>query len=172
MDVPHRFVRGDREAFEALFDEWHGDVYRWIVRIVRDRSAAEDLTIETFWRIYRSRATFDPSRSFGAWSRRIATNVSREHLARRRVEVQLPEPLPDRRGADPAVTADVRRRVRSAVARLPPKFRIVVMLALVEELTQPEIADALDIPVGTVKSRLFHALRLLRRKLRTSGVTP
>lgn len=70
-----RFTRGDIQAFEALFREYQGEVYGWIIRIVHDSGAAEDLTIETFWRIYRARARFDPCRSFGAWARRIATNL-------------------------------------------------------------------------------------------------
>src|SRR6516225_7583078 len=68
-----RFTRGDMQAFEALFREYEGEVYGWIIRIVHDSGAAEDLTIETFWRIYRARVRFDPCRSFGPWARRIAT---------------------------------------------------------------------------------------------------
>src|SRR5882672_7092714 len=76
------FVDGDEAAFEALFREYQREVYGWIVRLVRDPSAAEELTIETFWRIHRSRARFDPSRNFGAWARRVAINVAIDHLAR------------------------------------------------------------------------------------------
>jgi len=76
------FVAGDEAAFEALFREHQREVYGWIVRLVHDPSAAEDLTVETFWRVYRSRARFDPSRSFGAWVRRIAINVALDHLKR------------------------------------------------------------------------------------------
>lgn len=81
-----RFTQGDIQAFEALFREYQGEVYGWIIRIVHDSGAAEDLTIETFWRIYRARARFDPYRSFGAWARRIGTNLAMEHLSRRRLE--------------------------------------------------------------------------------------
>src|SRR5438270_1831031 len=77
-----RFAASDLEAFESLFREYQGQVFAWIVKIVRDRGAAEDLTIETFWRIYRARARFDPRRSFAAWARRIATNVAITHLRR------------------------------------------------------------------------------------------
>src|SRR5262245_17931667 len=83
MDVRlEAFVSGDQTAFEALFREHQRDVYGWIVRLVRDPSAAEDLTVEAFWRAYRSRARFDPSRSFGAWMHRIAINVALDHLKR------------------------------------------------------------------------------------------
>ena len=65
------FARGDLGAFETLFREYQGEVFRWIVRIVRDPGIAEDLTIETFWRIHKAHARFDPDRSFGAWARRF-----------------------------------------------------------------------------------------------------
>ena len=67
-EVNVRFVQGDVAAFEALFKAHQQQVYGWIARLVRDRAAAEDLTIETFWRVYRSRARFDPARSFSACS--------------------------------------------------------------------------------------------------------
>src|SRR5215471_11419563 len=74
-----RFVHGDRKAFEALFRQFEHEVFRWVVRLVRDPATAEDVVVESFWRAHRARARFDPSRSFGAWMRRIATNVARDH---------------------------------------------------------------------------------------------
>ena len=67
-----RFAAGDLVAFEALFRQFQGPVFGWIMRIVRDRGAAEELTVETFWRAWNARARFDPQREFGAWARRIA----------------------------------------------------------------------------------------------------
>jgi RNA polymerase sigma-70 factor (ECF subfamily) len=61
--VLQRFATGELEAFETLFRQFQGEVYGWIVRIVRDPTSAEDLTVETFWRIYRAHARFDPARS-------------------------------------------------------------------------------------------------------------
>src|SRR5215813_10824143 len=107
MDLLERFSAGDLEAFEALFRRFERDVYQWILRIVRDRAAAEELTVETFWRIYRARSRFDPTRNFGAWCRRIATNLALGHLKSLRWQsaahpkrwVEAPaadaEPLPD-----------------------------------------------------------------------------
>lgn len=172
MELLRRFVDGDIGAFETIFRQAEPDTYRWLLRIVRDPAIAEDLVIETFWRVYRSRATFDSSRNLQAWVRRIATNVARDHLRRRRIEVALPEALAQPAQPDPAVDEDVRAKVRRAVAELPEKHRMVVMMALVEQQPQREIAEALAIPVGTVKSRLFHAVRLLRRKLQRLGVKP
>ncbi|HTA22055.1 MAG TPA: RNA polymerase sigma factor [Terriglobales bacterium] len=163
-----RFARGDLDAFESLFRQFQGEVYRWIVRIVREHGAAEDLTIETFWRIHRAHARFDPERNFAAWARRIATNTALDYLKVARREVELPEDLPDLRSSalgDPGVRQDVRERVGKAFGELPAKLRVAATLALIEEEPYKEIADALGISVGTVKLRVFRAVRLLRKQL-------
>ncbi|MCL4523629.1 MAG: hypothetical protein M1453_07875 [Acidobacteria bacterium] len=76
MELLEQFVHGNLDAFEALFRQFQREVYGWILRIVRDPAAAEEITVETFWRIYRSHGRFDPAHSFGAWARRIATNAA------------------------------------------------------------------------------------------------
>ena len=80
MEILERFAQGDLEAFEALFRQFQGEVYAWIVRIVRDRGIVEGLTVETFRRIYRAHARFHPEGNFGAWARRIETNATLDHL--------------------------------------------------------------------------------------------
>ena len=105
MELLKRFRQGDPEAFEALFRQFQVEVYGWIIRIVRDPSAAEDLTVETFWRIHRARGRFDPDASFGAWARRIATNLAIDHLRQTRQEVALPDDLAQPASTDPLVCA-------------------------------------------------------------------
>ena len=171
-----RFTQGDIQAFEALFREYQGEVYGWIIRIVHDSGVAEDLTIETFWRIYRARARFDPCRSFGAWARRIATNLALEHLGRRRLERSLDKGFliraPGTGTPDPAIAADVCAKVLAAFDELPPKLRITARLAMIEEMPYAEIADALGLSTNGVKSRVFRAIRLLRKSLEKRGVRP
>lgn len=174
-DLLARFVHGDRDAFERIFRQYEREVYRWIVRIVREPSAAEDALVEAFWRAYRSRARFDPSRTFGAWMRRIATNAALDQVkaAQRRNWVSLDDagsaaldsvgPVPH---SGPGQVAAVTR----AFHALSPKLQVVATLSLIEERPHAEIADALDVPIGTVKSRLFRAIRLLRRELTRAGV--
>jgi RNA polymerase sigma-70 factor (ECF subfamily) len=171
------FVDGDQAAFETLFREHQRDVYAWIVRLVHDPSAAEDLTIETFWRIYRSRARFDPSRSFGAWARRIAINVAIDHLNRAGADRARFAPLEDvdgdasveraaaSRTAAPAADRDARRSIVRAFLNLPATLRVTARLALVDERPYQEIAELLGVSVGAVKSRVFRATRLLRDEL-------
>ena len=161
-----RFAHGDIEAFEILFRQFQADVYRWIVRIVRRPEIAEDLAVETFWRIYRAHARFDPARSFGAWARRIATNVALDYLDSARVEVALPDVLAAPKAADAAIQSETRQRIERAFRQLPGRLQLVATLALIEEEPYEGIATALGIPVGTVKSRVFRAVRLLRKKLK------
>ena len=166
-----RFVQGDEAAFEALFRQFEHDVYRWTLRITRDAAAAEDTVVEAFWRAYRGRARFDASRSFGAWMRRIATNAALDQLRTARRSGTVPA---DCEGGMPWTNApeDLRDSIRVAFGRLPPKLSVVATLALIEDRPYTEIAEALDLPIGTVKSRVFRATRLLREELTRLGCTP
>lgn len=176
MDEPdrsllERFAQGDQAALEALYRRFSTEVYVWILRIVRDSSAAEDVLAEAFWRAYRAHARFNASRSFGAWMRRIATNVSLDHLRRERrhaVSDQAGRETSAPAGADP----DLRESITVAFRRLPPKLRVVASLALIEDRPLVEIAEALGVPVGTVKSRLSRASARLRQELARLGVRP
>lgn len=154
MEVLDRFAQGDLEAFEVLFRQFQGEVYGWIVRIVRDRGIAEDLTVETFWRIYRARARFHPEWNFGAWSRRIATNAALDHLKTARREVALPDDLAARAQPDPAVHREVQEQIERAFRELPARLRVAAILALVEEEPYEHIAQALGISLAR-SSRVF-----------------
>jgi RNA polymerase sigma-70 factor, ECF subfamily len=171
MELLRRFRQGDLEAFEALFRQHQAGVYGWIVRIVRDPSAAEDLTVETFWRIYRARVRLDPGASFGAWARRIATNLAIDHLRRRRPEVQLPDDLAQPTVPDPILRREARDQIAVAFRRLPLKLRVTAILSLIEEQSHREIAEALGISEATVRQRIFRAIRLLRQQLRSAPKT-
>ncbi|HET9358185.1 MAG TPA: sigma-70 family RNA polymerase sigma factor [Vicinamibacterales bacterium] len=169
-DLLERFVHGDQAAFETLFRRFQSEVHRWIARIVRDAGTADDVLVEAFWRAYRARGRFDPSRSFGAWMRRIATNAALDAVRHARAARwrAIEDTLPAVGGPDP----DVRDAIVAAFRRLPPKLQVAATLALVEEVPYAEIADALDIPIGTVKSRVSRATGLLRTELARRGVRP
>lgn len=173
-DLERRFSEGDAAAFEELFRARQQEVYRWILRIVRDPAAAEDLTIETFWRAHRAARRFDPERSIGAWLRTIATNVARKHVGRQRPEVAFedlaryaPAVLAP---ADPA--GETRRAILLAFKELPENLRTVALLALVEEVPYAEIGEALGLSLSAIKSRVFRAVRQLRKGLGRRGIRP
>ena len=172
MELLEGLKEGDLDAFETLFRQFQGDVYGWIMQVVRDRAIAEDLTIETFWRIYRARERFDTEGAFGAWARRVATNVAIDHIRSARNMEQLPEQLPSKETPDPAIQREIREKVERAFLRLSPKLRVAAILALVEERPYEEIASALGKPVGVIRTRVFRAVRQLRKQLERMGVTP
>ena len=162
--------------FEALFHCHQRAVYSWILRIVRNPVVAEDLTIETFWRIHQAMHRFDSARAFEPWARRIATRVAIDWLRTRRPEAAMPgeffAEVPSAPSADPAITAEIRDRVAQAFRRLPAKLSAAAALAVVEGLPHKQIAAALGISVSAVKLRVFRALRILRNDLRNQGITP
>lgn len=173
MEALERFTAGDVDAFETLFRQYQGEVYGWIVRMVRNPAAAEDLTIETFWRIYRRRERFDISRPFGSWARRIATHVAIDYL--RSMDRFFPEPaesLPQAATTDPLRQRELRTHIERAFNSLPAKLKAAATLALIEERPYDEIAHALDISVSAVKMRVARAVRRLRASLERMGFRP
>jgi RNA polymerase sigma factor (sigma-70 family) len=173
VELLERFAAGDLEAFETLFRQYQCDVFHWIIRIVRDRATAEDLTLETFWRMYRAHERFDVAKgNCAGWLRRIATNLALDHLRRKHREVPLPEDTADVPRARLAEQSELRQTIFSAMDRLSPRLRVAVLLALVEEEPYDSIAEALGISVNAVKVRIFRGVRILRKELSAAGVHP
>lgn len=172
MDLLRRFALGEIDAFEELVRQFQGDIYAWIVRIVRDPGVAEDLTVETLWRIYRARQQFRPDGNFGAWARRIATNLALDHLQPKQPEQSLVAEPPGLPQPDCLLQRETRETIQRAFYRLPAKLRVAATLALIEEQPYDRIADALGISVGAVKLRVFRAVRILRKRLSQVGVGP
>jgi len=132
---------------------------------VRDPGIAEDLNVETFWRIHRARMRFRPDGNFAAWSRRIATNLALDHLKRRAPEQTLLGEPAGTPGLDPLLQREMRDAIRRAFRRLPAKLQAAATLALIEEQPYDQIADALGTSVGAVKLRVFRSVRILRKRL-------
>jgi RNA polymerase sigma-70 factor, ECF subfamily len=171
MELLERFAAGDVDAFEELFRQHQSEVFGWIMRIVRNRATAEDLMLETFWRMYRARARFDVSRGrCGGWLRRIATNAALDYLRRARPETELAEDPPDAPKPDPVQQSQLRGLILRAIQRLSPRLRTAVLLSLVEEEPYEKIAEALGISVNAVKVRVFRGVRILRKELAKAGV--
>lgn len=170
-ELLRRFVEGDQDAFESLFRQFEAEVYRWAMRIVRDSGIAEDVLVEAFWRAYRGRAHFDASRSFGAWMRRIATNSACDHLRLMRPRSSRITTADGIEG--PKATDRIQgESIALAFRKLPPKLQLVATLALIDGQSHAEIAEALDLPIGTVKSRLSRGIHALRKELARLGIRP
>jgi RNA polymerase sigma-70 factor (ECF subfamily) len=157
---------GDSRAFARLARRWHPRLLRHAYHFTQDADAARDVTQETWLAVVRGlRSLSDPAR-FRAWILRIVANKARDWIRREQARR-----LATRRAEPPAVedestaASDVIRRVRNGLRRLEPDQRLVLTCHYLEEMSVREIADALSIPEGTVKSRLYHARKALRSHL-------
>lgn len=167
---------GDPEAFAELVRRWQGPVRALCVRMTGDERYGEDLAQETFVRAFAARGGFDAGRKFSTWLWRIALNLC--HNERRRRLVRAEEPLGDDAEDGPFLRAfepgpderlmeqEQAALVRAALQGLPASHRAVVVLREYEGLKLREIAEVLDLPEGTVKSRLADALTQLARRLK------
>jgi RNA polymerase sigma-70 factor (ECF subfamily) len=166
---------GDERAFAELVRRHQEVVYRIVYRMLRDRDAAEDTTQVTFVRAFRSLLHYKEEYDFHPWLYRIAVNASLTAIEKRKRErkvdiEQVPERfLPQRHGEESPVEETARRemltRVEAALPGLPEEQRVVFLLRVGEGLSYDEIARTLDIPRGTVMSRLSRAREALRKRL-------
>ena len=166
-DLVRKARRGDREAAAALFRRYWRDAWRAAYAITGRGSLADDIAADGFERAFAALGRFDDRRPFGPWLHRIVANRALDVLrAERRLSDEV---LPDT--PDPApvhTTGD--RGLLAAVAELSLERRVAVVLRYGVGMTPKQIADALDLPVGTVNSRLARALEQLRESLEVERV--
>lgn len=163
---------GDEEAFRALLRRYRSDVYSLAVRILRNREDAEDAAQEVFIRLHRALDQYDPSRAFRNWLLRITHNMCIDQIRRRRIStLSIDEPLrqedgevgwdlPDTRSRGPLdelLAKEEKELIEEAIGRLGPVLRSAITLRHVQGLRYEEIAEILDVPLGTVKVRIFRA---------------
>ncbi len=176
-ELLERVRQGDREAFAQVYDRYGEPAYSLAVRIVRDRDLAADVVQDAFLAVWRKAAVFDPARGRAStWILTMTHNkavdlVRREQRRRadqldeERLELPSPEPGPDQL----AWMSAARGQIREAMAGLPATHREVIELAYFGGYSQSELAEMLSVPVGTIKSRTFAALKALQEALDEAG---
>jgi len=177
--APAAVALSDLEAFERVIQQHKQRIYTYICRLTNRSPEAEDLTQEVFVRAFKSMRAFRHDAQVDTWLYRIATNLvidrkRREKRAPRWVSVddeeseahRLESTAPQSRPQEALETRELQAQVQAAVHSLPTKLRLAAVLCDLEGLSYQEAAEALGCPVGTIKSRLFHARALLKRKLR------
>ena len=178
-DLVRRCLSGDQRACRDLVRRYERPVYSVLMRVVRRAEDAEDLVQETFVKVFRALDRYDTERPFSAWIFTIASRLAIDHLRRRRVktvslEVSEPGSTEERTmdvedtGLKPdEVTshAEEEKQAASLIDSLPEHYRIVVLLRHQQDLSYEEIAEALNLPLGTVKARIHRARALLKDRL-------
>jgi RNA polymerase sigma-70 factor (ECF subfamily) len=165
--------RGGEKCFAELLRRHQGKVRGLLLRLAGDRTLADDLAQEVFLRAYRGLCGFEGRARFSTWLYRIAYNVYLNHRTRVRELASLPEgfelgAMAPETHLSPA-RSDLRKDLDAAIAALPERYRAVVMLYYLEDVSYPEIAEILDLPLGTVKTHLHRAKRILREHLHGWG---
>lgn len=173
-------ARGDRRAFEALYDRYSSAVFGLALRMLSNREQAEEAVQEIFWRVWQRAQSFDPNRSFAPWLFGIAHNYSIDELRRRRVRPQsvyeddehpILSSIPDDTDVgEAALMGEQRRLVINALRELPTEQRQALELAYFGGLTQQEVAERLGSPLGTVKTRMRLGLQKMRTILQRQGL--
>ena len=184
--IVERALAGDAEAFGEIVRRWERRIFALAYGMLGRQEDARDATQETFLAAFRGLRGFRGEAKVSSWLHRIAVNqcITRQRRARVRAETALEDEtdrdvasadaasLITRAHESPAHQVESRERaeiVRRAVGALPPELRQVVLMKEFEELTFQEIADVLDLPMSTVKSRLYTALQQLRMRLEKHG---
>lgn len=165
-----RVARGGKQAFLELMERWQGGLFRFFSLLGACDHEAEDSVQETFLRVFAYRFRYRrTAASFRSFLFHVARNVSVDMARKRRrragwLSLETCEEA-ERGGADPTLAWNDRLDVRSALLALPEKLRVVVVLNTFEGMSYREVAETLGIPLGTVKSRMHHALVRLREVL-------
>jgi RNA polymerase sigma-70 factor (ECF subfamily) len=175
-----RVKQGDRGAFDLLVAKYQHKILNLIMRYVKDPTEAMDVAQEAFLKAYRAVPSFRGDSAFYTWLYRIAINTAKNHLvaARRRpmsLEIELSEsegfePFAALRDIDSpeslALTDEIAEMINQAVEELPDELRTAILLREIEGMSYEEIAEAMDCPVGTVRSRIFRAREAIDKKLK------
>lgn len=171
----------DQAAYAELLDRYKDSVYFLLLKMVNNKDDAEDLTIEAFGKAFRNIGQYTPNYAFSTWLFRIATNNCIDFIRKKRtVTVSLDRSFTSSDGGE--MTMDVRSDgldpeenlirkqksmiMRDLVEKLKPRYRLLVELRYFQELSYEEIAERLDLPLGTVKAQLFRSREFLYQIIR------
>jgi RNA polymerase sigma-70 factor (ECF subfamily) len=170
---------GDRAAFEELVQLYKDKIYHLAYRMLGNKQEAEDAVQETFLRVYLNLARYDETQKFSTWIFRIGTNLCIDRLRKKKPNYSLDAELPDGEGGDwhsmlasdepspedQIVLSETQTQIRQAIEMMPDKYKSVVVLRYLQDLSLQEIGDVLDMPVTTVKTRVHRGREFLRKQL-------
>ena len=172
-------LKGDQDAFEEIVSLFQHRLYHICYRMLSNAQEAEDIAQEAFIRAYINIHTFDQKRKFSTWLFRIATNLCIDRIRKKKPSFYLDADVPGTEGLNmySQIAADgdlpeeevermeTQQRIQYEISRLPDKYRSIIILRYIEELPLQEIGDILELPLGTVKTRVHRGRAALRKQM-------
>lgn len=172
-------LKGDQNAFSDIVNLYQNRLYQVCYRMLGNKHEAEDIAQEAFVRAYTNLHTFDQKRKFSTWLYRIATNLCIDRIRKKKPDYYLDAEVAGTDGLDmySQIAADdqlpeeqleqmeLQDRIQYEISRLPDKYRSAIVLKYMEELSLQEISEILDLPLGTVKTRIHRGREALRKQL-------
>ncbi|MEC3620803.1 RNA polymerase sigma factor SigW [Bacillus subtilis] len=172
--------KGDQDAFADIVDIYKDKIYQLCYRMLGNVHEAEDIAQEAFIRAYVNIDSFDINRKFSTWLYRIATNLTIDRIRKKKPDYYLDAEVAGTEGLtmysqiaadgvlpeDAVVSLELSNMIQQKILKLPDKYRTVIVLKYIDELSLIEIGEILNIPVGTVKTRIHRGREALRKQLR------
>jgi len=177
----HAALNGDQQAYKEIVNRFYGKIFALVLRMVKNRQEAEDLTQETFIKAFNSLATFNSEYAFSTWLYKIAANTCIDHFRKKRLltfpldnpitmqDSEMQREYPDQQEPEPdnrLINKERTTMIEDAISSLPAKYRQVIILRHKRDKSYEEIAEELALPLGTVKVRIFRAREMLKKALR------
>jgi RNA polymerase sigma-70 factor (ECF subfamily) len=170
---------GDRRAFAELVELYKDKIYHLGYRMLNQKQEAEDIVQETFLRVYTNLDRYDENQKFSTWIYRIATNLCIDRLRKRKPSFSIDAEMMDGEGTDlhamlasddagpdeELILSETQHNIREAIQTLPDKYKTVVILRYLHDMSLQEISDVLDMPVTTIKTRVHRGREFLRKRL-------
>jgi RNA polymerase sigma-70 factor (ECF subfamily) len=170
---------GDRRAFAELVELYKDKIFHLGYRMLNQKQEAEDVVQETFLRVYTNLDRYDENQKFSTWIYRIATNLCIDRLRKRKPSYSIDAEMTDGEGTDwhamlassdagpdeELILSETQQNIREAIQSLPDKYKSVVILRYLHDMSLQEIGDVLEMPVTTVKTRVHRGREFLRKKL-------
>jgi len=185
LELVNRAVAGDQQAYAELLSRYRDSIYFMLLKMVNNPDDAEDLTIEAFGKAFRNIHQYTPSYAFSTWLFKIATNNCIDFIRRKRMgnisltqtdedseETHIPIPSDTPDPEEHLINDQKVKMMRDLVSRLKPRYRQLIEMRYFEELSYEEIAIQLNLPIGTVKARLFRARELLLNIMKNISERP
>ncbi|MDD2430434.1 MAG: sigma-70 family RNA polymerase sigma factor [Firmicutes bacterium] len=165
-------LKGHKDSFDEIVMRYSGKVYNLSLRMLRNPANAEDLTQEAFLRAYRSLDTYNPAYPFLNWLLKITSNLCIDRLRRERdvsftetdetLDFKSQETYPDPENA--VLYNEKLTEIEKVLVSLPPRYQLVLVLRFVEDLKYEQIAEILEAPIGTVKTQIHRARKLIKER--------